>query len=115
MRVAEFDLAGAVQEDTEPAQTGVRRDLGGDLMLGPLAGSGGEVEVVDRVIPGIWASWLQWPGVAWAGDAEYQPGAAVRLGGAQFAAEGDGAAAVVLGVDFLGEEGRPGRLGAGRG
>jgi hypothetical protein len=43
--VAEFDLAAAVQEDAEPDQVGVRRDLGGDLTLGPLAdpGAGGDV------------------------------------------------------------------------
>src|SRR6202034_3031127 len=52
-----------------------------------------------------------WRGPAWAGDAQYQPGAAVRLVGAQFAAEGDGAAAVVVGFDVLGEEGESGRLG----
>ncbi len=107
------DPAG--QEDAEPDEVGVRRDLGGDLIPGPRAGSRGEVEVVDRVFPGIWAGWLQWPGVAWAGDAEYQSGAAVRLGSAQFAAEGDGAAAIVVGFDFLGEEGESGRLGDGRG
>jgi hypothetical protein len=69
--VAEFELTAAVQEDAERDQVGVRRDLGGDLILGPLAGSRGEVEVVDRIFPGIWSRWLQWPGMAWAGDAEY--------------------------------------------
>lgn len=44
--MAEFDLAAAVQEDAEPDQVGVRRDLGGDFVLGPCAGSGGGCDVV---------------------------------------------------------------------
>ena len=115
LRVAEFDLAPAVQEDAEPDQVGVRRDLGGDLVLGPRAGSGGGGDVAGRVVPGIWAGRLGWPGLAWAGGAECQPGAGVGLGGAQFGAEGDGAAAVVVGVDVLGEEGESGRFGDARG
>src|ERR1700689_2452098 len=113
--MAEFDLAAAVQEDAECDQAGVRRDLGGDLILGPRAGSGGGGDVVGRVFPGIWAGCPGWRGPAWAGDAEYQPGAAVRLGGAQCAAEGDGAATVVVGFDVLGEEGESGGFGHGRG
>jgi hypothetical protein len=109
--VAKFDLTAAVQEDAERDQVGVRRDLGGDLILGPRAGSSTGGDVVGRVFPGIWAGWLQWRGPAWAADAEHQPGAAVRRGGAQFAAEGDGASAVIVGFDFLGEEGESGRLG----
>jgi hypothetical protein len=112
--VAEFDLAAAVEEDAEPDQVGVRRDLGGDLVLGPRAGSGGGGDVVGRVFPGIWAGCPGWRGPAWAGGAECQPGAAVGLGGAQFAAEGDGAAAVVVGFDVLGEEGGSGGFGDGR-
>jgi hypothetical protein len=114
LRVAEFDLAAAVQEDAEPDHVGVSRDLGGDLILGPRAGSGGVGDVVGRVFPGIWSGCLGWCGLAWAGAAEGEPGAAVGPGGAQFGAEGDGAAAVVVGVDFLGEEGVSRRLGAGR-
>jgi hypothetical protein len=79
-RVAEFDLAAAVQEDAEPDQVGVRRDLGGDLILSPLAGSGGGGDVVGRVFPGIWAGCPGWRGPAWAAGAECQPGAAVGLG-----------------------------------
>ena len=114
LRVAEFDLASAVQEDTEPDQVGVRRDLGGDLILGPRAGSGGGGDVDGRVVPGIWAGRPRWRGLALAADAERQPGAAVRRVGAQFAAEGDDATAVVTGVDVLGEEGGSGRSGRPR-
>src|ERR1700734_1938979 len=114
-RVAEFELTAAVEEDAERDEAGVRRDLSGDLILGPRAGSGGGGDVVGRVFPGIWAGCPGWRGPAWTGDAEYQPGAAVRLGGAQFATEGDGAATVVVGFDILGDEGESGRLGAGRG
>src|SRR3984885_3495880 len=114
-RGAEFNLTANVQEDAELDQAGVRRDLSGDLILGPRAGSRGGGDVVGRVFPGIWAGCLGWRGPAWAGDAQYQPGAAVRLVGAQFAAEGGGAAAVVVGFDLLGEEGESGRLGDGRG
>jgi hypothetical protein len=53
--VAEFELTAAVQEDAERDAVGVRRDLGGDLMLGPRAGSSGEGDVVGRIFPGIWA------------------------------------------------------------
>ena len=95
--MAEFELTAAVQEDAELDQVGVRRDLGSDLILGPRAGSSGGGDVVGRVFAGIWAGFLGWRGLAWAGDAEYQPSAAVRLGGAQFAAEGDGAARGGLG------------------
>ena len=109
LRLAEFDLAAAVQEDAEPDQVGVRRDLGGDLILNPRAGSLGEGDVAGRVVPGIGAGRPGWRGPARAAGPECQPGAAVRPGGAQFAAEGDGAAAVVVGVDFLGEEGESGR------
>src|ERR1700678_3566447 len=108
-------LTAAVQEDAERDQAGVSRDLGGDLMLGPRAGSGGGGNVVSRVFPGIRAGCPRWRGPAWADDAEHQPGAAVRRRGAQFAAEGDGAAAVVVGFDFLGEEGESGGFGDGRG
>jgi hypothetical protein len=114
-RVAEFDLAAAVQEDAEPDLAGVRRDLGGELVRGPRAGSGGGGEVAGGVVPGIRAGCPQWRGLAWAGGAECQSGAAVRLGGAQFGAEGDGAAAVVVGFNLLGEEGESGRFGHGRG
>src|ERR1700759_482454 len=113
--MAEFDLAAAVQEDAEPDQVGVRRDLGGDLILGPRAGPGGGGDVVGWVVPGIWTGCLGWRGPTRAGGAECQPGAAVRLGGAQFAAEGDGAAVVVVGFDLLGEEGESGGFGHGRG
>jgi hypothetical protein len=78
-RVAEFELTAAVQEDAELDQVRVRRDLGGDLILGPRAGSRRGGDVVGRVFPGIWAGFLGWRGPAWAGDAEYQPEAAVRL------------------------------------
>src|SRR3984957_6631086 len=114
-RVAEFELTAAVQEDAERDEAGARRDLGGDLVPGPRAGSGGGGDVVGRVFPGIWAGCLGWRGPAWAGDAEDQRGAAVRLGGAQLAAEGDGAAALVVGFDVLGEEGESGGFGHGRG
>jgi hypothetical protein len=59
--VAEFDLAAAVQEDTEPDQAGVRRDLGGDLILGPRAGSGGEGDVSSSMERPIKASWARMP------------------------------------------------------
>jgi hypothetical protein len=45
-----------------------------------------------------------------AGDAEHRSG-----GGAQVAAEGDGAAAVVVGLDLLAEDGESGGFGHGRG
>ena len=57
-RVAEFELTAAVQEDAERDEVGVRRDLGGDLILGPRAGPGGGGDVVGRVFPGIWAGCL---------------------------------------------------------
>lgn len=68
--VAEFDLAAAVQEDAEPDQAGVRRDLGGDLVLGPRAASGGGGDVAGRVYPGICAGCPGWPGLARAGGTE---------------------------------------------
>jgi hypothetical protein len=71
--------------------------------------------VAGRGCPGIWAGCPGWRGPARAGDLEYHPGAAVRLGGAQFAAEGDGAAAVVVGFDLLAEEGESGGFGHSRG
>ena len=75
--MAEFELTAAVQEDAERDEVGVRRDLGGDFILGPRAGSRGGGDVVGRVFPGIWAGCLGWRGLAWAGDAEYQQGAVV--------------------------------------
>ena len=50
-----------------------------------------------------------------AGDAEHQPGAVGDVGGAQVAAEGDGAAAVGVGFDLLAEDGESGGFGHGRG
>src|SRR5260370_33312859 len=110
-RVAEFDLAAAVQEDAEDDEAGVGRDLGGDLMPGPVAGSGGDGEVVGGIVPGIRSGWLP----SFADDAEHQSGAVGDVGGAQGAAEDDGAAAVVVGVDLLAEEGESGGFGHGRG
>src|SRR5260370_34768981 len=40
-RVAEFDLAAAVQEDAEDDADGIGRDLGGDLVAGAAAGGPG--------------------------------------------------------------------------
>jgi hypothetical protein len=51
--VAEFDLAAAVQEDAGPDQVGVRRELGGDLILGPLVGYW-----VHSPVPVAEAMWL---------------------------------------------------------
>src|ERR1700678_4294503 len=65
-RVAEFELTAAVQEDAERDEVGVRRDLGGDLVLGPGAGSRGGRDVVGRVFPGIWTGCLGCRGPAWA-------------------------------------------------
>jgi len=76
--MAEFELTAAVQEDAERDEAGVRRDLGGDLIPGPRAGSNGGGDVVGRVVPGTWAGCLGWRGPAWAVEAEYQPGAAVN-------------------------------------
>ena len=47
--MAELDLAGAVQEEAEDDEAGVGRVLGGDLVPGPVAGSGGEGEVVGGI------------------------------------------------------------------
>jgi hypothetical protein len=44
LRVAEFDLAASVQEDAEDDVVGVGRDLGSDLIPGPVAGSGDEAK-----------------------------------------------------------------------
>ena len=93
MRVAEFDLAAAVQEDAEDDADGIGRGLGGDLVAGPVAGSGDGGEVVLGIVPGI--RWGRSPSLA--GDAEHQSGAVGDVGGAQVAAEGDRAAAVVVG------------------
>src|SRR3984957_19335401 len=114
-RVAELELTAADQVDAECDAAGGRRGPGCALVPGPHPGSGGGGDVVGRVFPGIWPGCLGGPGPAWAGDAEDQRGAAVRLGGAQFAAEGDGAAAVVVGFDVLAEEGESGGFGDGRG
>jgi hypothetical protein len=84
--VAEFDLAAAGQEDAEEDVIGVGRELGGDLMPGPVAGSGDGGEVVGGILSG----WLPWRGPI-AGDAEQQSGAVGDAGDAQVAAEGDGA------------------------
>src|ERR1700733_14875205 len=78
---------------------------------GPPAGPGDGGEVVLGIVPGIWRGRSR----SVAGDAERQSGAVGEVGGAQFAAEGDGPAAVVVGFDFLGEERESGRLGVGRG
>ena len=60
LRVAEFDLAAAIQEDAEEDVIGVGRDLGGDLMPGPVAGSGGEGEVVYCLVQGVVATLPCW-------------------------------------------------------
>src|ERR1700683_657260 len=112
LRAAEFDLAAAVQEDAEDDKAGVGRDLGGDLMPGPVAGSGDEGEVVLRIVPGILYGWSL-PPPSFADDAEPQSGA-VEVGGAQVAPEGDGAAAVVVRVDLLAEGGESGGARPGR-
>src|SRR5579859_2497412 len=107
--VAELDLAAAVQVDAEGDADGIGRDPGGDLVAGPVAGSGDGGEVVLGIAPGI--RWRRSPSLA--GDAEYQSGALGDVGAAQVAAEGDGVAAVVLGLDFLAEAGESGGLGRG--
>src|SRR5580693_5121770 len=111
LRVAEFDLAAAVQEDAEDDADGVGRDLDGDLVADPVAGSGDGGEVVLGIVPGIRRG--RPPSLA--GDAEHQSGAVGDVGGTQVAAEGDGAAAVVVGFDLLAEEGESGGSGHGRG
>src|ERR1700722_9038907 len=107
LRAAEFDLAAAVQEDAEDDADGIGRDLGGDLVAGPVAGfadgGGGGL----RIAPGIRGG----RAASLAGDAEHQSGAVGDVGGAQVAAEGDGAAAVVVGLDLLAEEGESGGFG----
>src|SRR3984957_21237062 len=110
-RVAELDLAAAVQEEAEDDADGIGRDLGGDLVAGPVAGSGDGGEVVLRIVPGI--RWGRSPSLA--GDAEHQSGAVGDVGGTQVAAEGNGAAAVVVGFDLLDEDGESGGSGHGRG
>jgi hypothetical protein len=112
--VAEFDLAAAVQEDAEDDVGRVGRDLGDDLMPGPVAVSGDEGEVVGGIVPGILSGWSLWRGPFFAG-AEHQAGEAGDVGGAQFAAERDRATAVVVGEDPLAEEGESGGLRHGRG
>src|ERR1022692_909647 len=111
LRVAEFDLAAAVQEGAEDDADGIGRDLGGDLVAGPVTGSRDGGEVVLGIVPGI--RWGRSP--SFAGDAEHQSGAVGDAGGAQVAAEGDGAAAVVVGFDLLAEDGESGGSGHGRG
>src|SRR5260370_21614195 len=81
LRVAEFDLAAAVQEEAEDDADGISRDLGGDLVAGPVAGSGDGGEVVLGIVPGI--RWGRSPFLA--GDAEHQSGAVGDVGGAQVA------------------------------
>jgi hypothetical protein len=110
--VAEFDLAAAVQEDAEDDEAGVGRDLGGDLMPSPVAGSGDEGEVVGGIVAGILPGCPLWRGRSFSDDAEHKPGAVGDIGGAQVAVEGDGAAAVVVGVDLLTEDGESGGFGA---
>ena len=75
LRIAEFDLAGTVQEDAEDDEVGVRRDLCGDLMPGPVTRSGDEGEVVGRIEPGILPGWSLWRGPSFAGGTEHQSGA----------------------------------------
>ena len=65
LRVTEFDLAAAVQEDAEDDADGIGRDMGGDLVAGPVAGSGDGGEVVLGIVPGIW--WGRSPSLAGAG------------------------------------------------
>ena len=57
-------------------------------MAGPVAGSADEGEVVLGIVPRI--RWGRSPSLA--GNAEHQSGAVGDVGGAQVAAEGDGAA-----------------------
>src|ERR1700722_19617367 len=100
-RVAELDLAAAVQEDAEDDADGIGRDLGGDLVAGPVAGSGDGGGGGFGVGAGVWRG--RPPSLA--GDAEHQSGSVGDAGSAQVAAEGDGAAAVVVGFDLLAEVG----------
>src|SRR5580693_8011710 len=62
LRVAEFDLAAAVQEEAEDDADGIGRDLGGDLVAGPVAGSGDGGEVGLGIMPGI--RWGRSPSLA---------------------------------------------------
>src|SRR5580698_9051206 len=115
LRVAEFDFAASVQEEAEDDAAGVGRDLGSDLMPGPVAGSGDEGEVVLGIMKGISSVWAPLPQPSLAGDAEHQSGAAGDVGDAQVAAEGDGTVVVVLGLDLLAQDGESGGSGNGRG
>ena len=67
-RVAEFDLAVAVQEDAEDDADGIGRNLGRDLVAGPVVVSGDGGEVVLGIVPGIWRG----RSLSLVGDAEHQ-------------------------------------------
>jgi hypothetical protein len=64
------------------------------------------------LVPGFLSDWR---GRFFAGDTEYQSGAVGDVSGAQVAAEGDGAPAVVVGVDPLAERSVSGGLWHGSG
>lgn len=84
-------------------------------MQGPVAGSGDEGEVVLRIMQGISSVCALLPQPSLARDMEHQSRAAGDVGGAQAAAEGDGAAVAVLRLDLLAENGESGRSRHGRG
>lgn len=84
-------------------------------MAGPVAGSGDEGEVVFGIVSGIVSGWPLPPEPSMTDDAEHQSGVVGDVGGAQVDAEGDVAAVVVVGVDFLAEEGESGGFGHRRG
>src|SRR5689334_7183074 len=73
LRVAEFDLAASVQEDAEDDAGGVGRDLGSDLVPGPVAGSGDEGEVVLGIMQGISSVWALLPQPSLAGTRSTSP------------------------------------------
>src|SRR5260370_2330662 len=52
LRVAEFDLAAAVQEEAEDDADGIGRDLGGDLVAGPAPGLRGRGGAGFSAAPG---------------------------------------------------------------
>src|SRR5260370_27374343 len=78
LRVAEFDLAAAVQEEAEDDADGIGRDLGGDLVAGAVGGFGGGGGGVVRASPR--GPWGRGPCPAWGGGHPVRPGGVGRRG-----------------------------------
>ncbi len=94
-RVAQLDAAAAGQRDAEPDDAGVAGDGHRHLMPGPVA-AGGAGQAAAAAIAQLGAGRVDGRACG-----QIQPGVTGDAGGAQLSAEGDRAAAVVVGEDRL--------------